>query len=96
MSEQAQEPKAKGPEVHVKTAPKRQPKAKEVKLSAATQKLLEQLAEIGKELGRIEALKSDRTALIAKLTAAKVPTVEIAKAAQLSVARLRQVQQKAK
>lgn len=95
MSEKAQEPQAKQPEVHVKKAPKRQPKA-EVKPSAATVKLLEQLEEVSKEIARLEGLKNDRTALIGKATAAKVPTATIAKAAGLSVPRLRQVQQKTK
>jgi hypothetical protein len=81
--------------VHVKKAPKRQPK-QEVKPSAATQKVLEQLEEISKEIARLDGLKNDRTQLIGKLTAAKVPTATIAKAAGLSVPRLRQVQAKTK
>jgi hypothetical protein len=93
MIEQAQEQKA--PEVHIrKASPK--PKAKETKPSAATVKVLEQLAEVAKEISRLEGLKNDRTQLIAKLTAAKVPTATIAKAAGLSVPRLRQVQAKNK
>jgi hypothetical protein len=93
--DQAPKRPEKGPEVHVKKAPKRQPK-QEAKPSAATQKVLEQLEEISKEIARLEGLKNDRTQLIGKLTAAKVPTATIAKAAHLSVARLRQVQAKTK
>jgi cellobiose phosphorylase len=97
MSEQAQPKADKQPEVHAKTAPKRNGKAKEApKPSAANVKLLEQLDEIGKELARIESLQNDRTQLIGKLTAAKVPTAMIAKAAHLSVARTRQIQAKTK
>jgi hypothetical protein len=95
MTEQATQGQEKAPEVHVKKAPKRQPKA-DHKPSAATIKLLEQLTEVGKEIERLEGLKNDRTALVVKLTAAKVPTATIAKAASLSVARTRQVQAKAK
>jgi hypothetical protein len=103
MSEQAQEQKA--PEVEVKTAPKRRrttskheaakPKA-DPQPSAANVKLLEQLEEIGKELARVDSLQNDRAQLIGKLTAAKVPTAMIAKAAHLSVARTRQIQAKTK
>jgi hypothetical protein len=95
MSEKATEQKAPETEVVVKKAPPKA-KPKETKPSAATVKLLEQLEEISKEIARLEGLKNDRTALIGKATAAKVPTATIAKAAGLSVPRLRQVQQKAK
>jgi hypothetical protein len=96
MSEQAKQE----PQIEVKKAPKRRttrprPEA-DSKPSAATVKLLEQLKELSKEIDRIESLKADRTALIAKATAAKVPTSTIAEAAGLSVPRLRQVQAKAK
>jgi hypothetical protein len=92
MSAQAQE---KAPEVIVKKAPSKA-KPKDTKPSVANVKLLEQLDEIGKELARVESLQNDRTQLIGKLTAAKVPTAMIAKAAHLSVARTRQIQAKTK
>jgi hypothetical protein len=69
---------------------------KDAKPTAATTKLLEQLREVSTDIARLEALKQDRTALIAKATEQKVPTATIAEAAGLSVARLRQVQAKAK
>jgi hypothetical protein len=96
MSEKATEQKAPETEVVVKKAPPKAKPKQDAKPSAATVKLLEQLEELSKEIQRIESLKGDRTALIAKLTAAKVPTATIAEKAGLSVPRLRQVQQKAK
>ena len=103
MSEQAKQEEQKAPVVEIKAAKRRttskseaaKPKA-DPKPSAAAQKLLEQLEEIGKELARVEALQNDRTQLIGKLTAQKVPTAMIAKAAHLSVARTRQIQAKTK
>jgi len=93
-TEQAQpqeEPKA--PVVDIKS----KAKPKDAKPSAATVKLLERLAEVGKQIDHAErVLKEERTQLVGKLTAQKVPTAEIAKAAHLSVARTRQVQSKAK
>jgi hypothetical protein len=97
MTEQAQakqqeEPKA--PVVEIKTAKKAKPK--DAKPSAAQVKLLERLAEVGQEIDRLEQLKEERTQLVGKLTAQKVPTATIATAAHLSVARTRQVQAKTK
>jgi hypothetical protein len=94
MTEQQPQGQEKAPEVHIKKAPAK-PKAKqEPKPSAATVKLLEQLKGVSKEIARLESLREDRTDLIAKATAAKVPTATIAEHAGLSVARLRQVQPK--
>jgi hypothetical protein len=93
MSEQ--QPEQKAPVVEIKSAPKRKPK-EDPKPSAAATKLLEQLKEVSKEIARLESLREDRTALIAKATEQKVPTAQIASAAGLSVARLRQVQPKTK
>jgi cob(I)alamin adenosyltransferase len=94
MTEQQPQEESKAPVVDIKS--KAKPKAKDAKPSAATVKLLERLTEVGKEIDRLEQLKEERTQLVGKLTAAKVPTAEIAKAAHLSVARTWQVQAKTK
>jgi hypothetical protein len=93
MSEQAKQ-EQKAPVVEIKKAPARAKAKENHKPTAATVKLLEQLKEVSTEIARLEGLKKDRTALIAKATAAKVPTATIAEHAGLSTARLRQVQPK--
>jgi hypothetical protein len=90
MSEKAQEPQAKQPEVTVKKAPaKAKAKSKpKPTLNAATAK---QLQELAAEVKRLEGLRNDLKALMVKAHKANAPTADIAKAANYSVARTRQI-----
>jgi hypothetical protein len=66
-------------------------KPKDAKPSAATVKLLEQLAEVAKEITRLEALRKQRLDLIQEAAKAGATTKAISDASSLSVPRLRQL-----
>jgi phage host-nuclease inhibitor protein Gam len=90
MTEKATEQKAKAPEVHVKAAPKRTAK-KAAQTKPKPKVDMTHLAEVSKEVSRLEALKADRLALIQKAAKDGATTKEISEAAGLSVPRLRQL-----
>jgi hypothetical protein len=79
------QPKAKGPEVHVKKAPAKPAKPT---LTATAKKRLEELTA---EIEKIERLKDERVAVMRKEHERGVPTTEIAGPAGYSVARARQL-----
>jgi hypothetical protein len=84
----------KGPEVVVKKARRTTSKAQAAKPKPKPEVDLTQLAEVSKEVSRLEALKADRLALIQKAAKAGATTKAISEASGLSVPRLRQLIQK--
>jgi hypothetical protein len=92
MSEQQPQEEQKAPVVDIKKAPKRTTsKAQAAKPKAKPEVDLTQLAEVSKEIARLEGLRKDRLDLIQKAAKAGATTKAISEASGLSVPRLRQL-----